>query len=75
VMPVPVAEHHASLLSADQLYFRGLYLEKNRRMREAIAVLEEASQKPGPPMEKSGRSGPPMEVFQRKALRNLPQST
>lgn len=73
VTPAPAAEYSASasLLSADQLYFRGLFLEKNGRMREAIAVLEAASQKPGPPMEKSGRSGPPMEVFQRKALAEL----
>lgn len=60
-----------SLLATDQLYFRALYLEKNGRMQEALSVLKQASETPGPKMESAGRTGPPMEIYQRKALVEL----
>jgi TPR repeat protein len=61
----------SSLLPADQLYFRALYLEQNGRAREALAVLTEASNKPGPKMETGGKNGLPMDSYQRKALAEL----
>jgi TPR repeat protein len=59
---------HGSLLPGDQLYYRGLFLEQNGRIREAIASLERAAQSGGAKMDVTE---PSMDSIQRKALVEL----